>query len=94
MFTFAGTSFRFSAKREPETMTVDWEFCAITAVLSVIATLQNRALINLLLNCCFMMNLLPSNYLANFPVSWVEQNFTIESSGVNWASLLVLGMLH
>jgi hypothetical protein len=23
-----------------------------------------------------MMNLLPSNYLAHFPVSWVEQNFT------------------
>jgi hypothetical protein len=29
----------------------------------------------LLLNCCFMMNLLPSNYQANFPVSRVEQNF-------------------
>jgi len=40
------------------------------------------------------MNLLPSNRLANFPVSWAEQNFTIESSGVYWASLLVLGMLH
>ncbi len=40
------------------------------------------------------MNLLPSNRLANFPVSWAEQNFTFESSGVNWASLLVLGMLH
>jgi len=40
------------------------------------------------------MNLLPSNRLANFPVSWAEQNFTLESSGVNWSSLLVLGMLH
>jgi hypothetical protein len=29
----------------------------------------------LLLNCCFMMNLLPSNHQANFPVSRVEQNF-------------------
>jgi len=37
------------------------------------------------------MNLLFSNRLANLPVSWAEQNFTFESSGVNWQSLLVLG---
>jgi hypothetical protein len=46
-------------------------------VLNVIAAPQSRAIRVLLLNCCFMVNLLPSNYLANFPVSWVEQNFTL-----------------
>ncbi|QWE31276.1 hypothetical protein ICV89_02870 [Polynucleobacter sp. Adler-ghost] len=50
---------------------------AIAAVLSVITAPQSRATIALLLNCCFMMNLLPSSHLANFPVSWVEQNFTL-----------------
>ena len=50
--------------------------CGNAPVLSVIAAPQRRATRVLLLNCCFMMNFLPSNHLANFPVSWVEQNFT------------------
>jgi hypothetical protein len=41
----------------------------------------------LLLNCCFMMNFLPSNHLAHFPVSWVEQNFTL------WEFMRQLGNL-
>ena len=78
----------FSSNREPETITVVCELWANALEVDPKMTApQSRALTALFLNCCFMMHFLPSNHLANFPVSWVEQNFTLQSSSVNWASL-------
>ena len=68
-------------------MTVDCELWANAFEMDPKMTApQRRALNALLLNCCFMMHFLPSKHLANFPVSWVEQNSPFERSSVNWTS--------